>query len=785
MKFIQILVFCLTIQVIHAQTIIPVPDKKLTQAAIENKSIHELWLMRNSIFAKHGRPFKTYELHAIFMKQSWYKPNPEYDKSMLSANDVHNVDFILEQEKQLRQQDYVYMRNMKTLNYDNIYNIFQYAGFSTVEKQLIGQNGFVVLPTQQDQLFYIYENNDYLGIPSFITTDAVLQLYHLFFDKTLRTIESDFLSAKLKTLLTQLVIELNTLKTKSDNKHILEAIDFNLAYLTVPLYFLDKSDFRVAGKMKEIAEQEIENCENHEGWLTSSLFNRMMDYSQYIPRGHYTRSKVLENYFMAMMWLGNAGIEVEKKSNALSSALITYLLYEKNHDGEPLIELWKDIYEPTVFYVGLSDDTGPVEFKRELDISFPVIDNIEILDNTEKLKEIMARLPDEKISGHGEWGSQKKQFRLMGQRFIPDSYVFDRLTSDVRKKPMSLEVMAAFGNEEAYLMMMNDFASSWKSMPDYPEKMKALLNENKQLTKEDWTQNLYYHWLYNLKALYEIKDKSALPFFMTTNGWKVKTLNTALASWSELRHNTILYAKQSVAAECGGGEEEGPTVWIPEPPKGYVEPNVEFYQRMLSLMNMTKNGLEERKMLDGRLKYLGDEFIDLISFLEKIAAKEINGEKISLEEYEQIQKLGSLLNYMTLSVLADDYEDWWQLEGPDKNMPVIADVHTADFEALEVGVGKAHEIYVAVEIEGKIKLTRGAIFSFYEFYHPISDRLTDEKWQEMLNTGKAPEQPSWINYKSDQKSGKNLSPLYKPDNQYIPDSSTEPGWTIIYYDTGC
>ena len=145
-----------------------------------------------------------------------------------------------------------------------------------------------------------------------------------------------------------------------------------------------------------------------------------------------------------------------------------------------------------------------------------------------------------------------------------------------------------------------------------------------------------------------------------------------------------------------------------------------------------------------------------------------------------------MLDNLTLRVLSEEAYDWWNVEGPDKNMPVIADVHTANNLALEVGVGKAHAIYAIVEIEGKFKLTKGAIFSFYEFPWQSSDRLTDEKWQEMLQNGKAPEQPGWINYKSDLKYDKKLYPLYKPDIPEIPESSTEPGWKkIIYYDTGC
>lgn len=784
MRITKLILFLLiSINLCYGQTI-NAPERKLSQSEIKNKSVSELWILRNSIFAKYGRTFKTYELHALFMKQSWYKPSEKFKQSDLSEIDLHNINLLVNQENKLRKNDYQTIEQTKQVKFDNVYNTFQYPSFSNIEKEKLSENGFIVYPTNRDQLFHIYENNDYLGIPSFISVDAVLQLYHLYFDMTLRNIETKYLSKKLDILLDQLINELVVLQEKTPNQNIKDAIDLNLAFLGISQYFIKGGEADIKGNLKDVALQEIEKCNSHAGYQPSELLGRMFDYSQYIPRGHYTRSEELKRYFLSMMWLGNAGIEVSNEKNILSSVLITNILYTKTYQGHPLIKFWEDIYEPTVFYVGLSDDTGPIEIKQAMDVVFPSVKMIEQFDNKDKLSSLAQNLPSEKISGHGSWGGQKKQFRLMGQRFIPDSYIFHRLTSTERRMPNSLDIMAGFGNKKAYDLMMNEYKSSWAEYPTYPDTLNQIIKENNNKTKKDWTQNLYYHWLYNLISLHEIKNQADLPFFMTTDGWDIKTLNTSLASWAELRHNTILYAKQSGAAECGGDGDEI-KVWIPEPPKGYVEPNTEFYDRMLSLMNFTKQGLTERGMLDNRVKYIGNEFIDLLTFLKSISVKENNKEKLSLEEYNQIQKLGSLLDNLTLRVLSEDAYEWWQVEGPDKNMPVIADVHTADGSALEVGVGKAHAIYVIVEIEGKLKLTRGAIFSFYEFPWPSSDRLTDEKWQEMLKNGSAPEQPEWINYKSNQKQEKGLSPLYKPNIPDIPDSSTEPGWKIIYYDTGC
>jgi hypothetical protein len=38
----------------------------------------------------------------------------------------------------------------------------------------------------------------------------------------------------------------------------------------------------------------------------------------------------------------------------------------------------------------------------------------------------------------------------------------------------------------------------------------------------------------------------------------------------------------------------------------------------------------------------------------------------------------------------------------------------------------------------------GPVLSYYEFKYPMSDRLTDEKWREILESGKVPERPKWL-----------------------------------------
>ena len=50
---------------------------------------------------------------------------------------------------------------------------------------------------------------------------------------------------------------------------------------------------------------------------------------------------------------------------------------------------------------------------------------------------------------------------------------------------------------------------------------------------------------------------------------------------------------------------------------------------------------------------------------------------------------------------------------------------------------------MVTEVDGYLKLTRGATFSYFEFLHSADDRLTDEKWQAMLKAGSNPPPPNW------------------------------------------
>lgn len=636
----------------------------------------------------------------------------------------------------------------------NITNLEQFGTFSDRQKELLLQNGFFGALTSEEQLFYIYENNDYKNLPSFITTDTVMHLYHIFYDYTLRKIEKEWLFETLGQLTEEMLEHSLMLYEQLSDAKVKKAAIKNIAYFIVPAKLLGiKLPDGVPKNAQEMAEAELEKINAHSGRERSEIFPFQLDYSQYIVRGHYTRSDDYGRFFKAMMWYGQVPFPFEMYINnqlvrmdeqIIQAMLITTTLFS----DQSLIEAWDRIYSPTAFYVGSTDDLSPAQYLELIRTVFGDrfdVNDFGLDENLEKILEESRKLPEPGIKQDLEGIPCLRQFRFMGQRYIADSRILQELThfdehlpDYGRPFPKSLDLFSVLGSDRAFDILINHYHEDRK-WDKYTDKMDQMKKEFDALPLSVWQSNLYYGWLWSLKALTE-RPGDGYPQFMQTDAWQDKCLNSASASWAELRHDTILYGKQS-GAECGGGEEP------PAPPKGYVEPNIEFYTRLLWLTEYSRENLLARELIDQELASRFDYFADMLQFLIDCSQKELANQPLTNDEYDKIKIFGAEMEYISASIATDgEVGRWWEITSEtDRNMAVVADVHTSLAYALEVAVGPAAEIFVVVPIEGQLYLTRGAMFAYYEFVHPVSDRLTDEKWQQMLKEGENPPQPEWTN----------------------------------------
>src|SRR5450759_1048111 len=633
---------------------------------------------------------------------------------------------------------------------------------SEKQKALLSKNGFVATvpaPGQFREFYQIYETARYSEseIPLFVTTDAVFHSYHLIFDKMLRDLETENFLPALKDLSSAMLDATQKQLTEVKGTALEEPALRNVAFFSVACQLLGLPN-PVPAHAKSLVAAEVALIEAHAGPSISPIWDRsdlaselklIEDYSQYIPRGHYTRSEDLKRYFKAMIWFGRMSYRL-KDAFETQRALLLVNAMETAKGSAPANALWRQIYDPTSFIVGKSDDLSIYEYRG---LSVSIYGNnpktADFADNSRLNTFIQAarHLPPPKINSMWVWINQDQTdvtqgFRFMGQRFTLDEYIFQQLiwrrvgTADnPRGLPKGMDVFAAMGSKEAQQILKVAGETKYKN---YDTQMAKVQQELGSLDQATWTQNLYWSWLYAFQPQIEVKDQR-FPAFMSTQAWQRLDLNTVLGSWTELKHDTILYAKQ-VMAEMGGGEQ-------PEPPKGYVEPQPEVYARLLSLAEMTQAGLESRNLLSrttlGNLANLEG----LLKFLQAASEKELAGQGLSTDDYNRIRYIGGELEAMVLASAdpAGPGSDFRDLS--DQKAALIADVATGmdssgKLVALEEGDGQPTPIYVVLP-DQPYRVAEGAVYTYYEFPVDVSGRMTDEAWQAMVESGKNPPLPTW------------------------------------------
>jgi hypothetical protein len=619
--------------------------------------------------------------------------------------------------------------------------------FSQAQEGLLTHNGFVVSPAEYLEFFQLYEQARYAELPIFITTDSVYHVYHLLFDKVLRNLEDEQFQPDLATLSAGMLWAAQSQYEALEGTSLEEPARRNLAYFAVANRLLDP-DIAIPEVVRDDVEAELALIEAHQGFFVSPILGYEEDYSQYVPRGHYTKNEARQQYFKAMMWYGRINFRLKERGETLSALLMAQALANTQIDEQPASQIWERIYEPTSFLVGVSDDLDIYDYHPLMEEVYgPVGSDPTIFADDEKLTQFIdaaKELPPPQINSMWVWVWEDREeatqgFRFMGQRFVIDAYIFQQLMfrnvgtlADPRMLPKGLDIFCAMGSEEAYGILSEMDEPHYLN---YDRQMNKLRGEIAALETDSWTQNLYWAWLYSFHPLIEVKG-NGYPAFMRNQAWTRKDLHTALGSWTELKHDTILYAKQAYA-ELGGGPME---LELP----GYVEPNPEAFARLAALTKMTIDGLEARELLSGVDRDNLERLERLLILLKDIAEKELQGTPLNEEEQDVIHFYGGLLEGLTLAAADQDEGEGGRSFLEDEEAAVIADVATDPLgTVLEEGVGRIFEIYVVVGMEGRLYMTKGGVFSYYEFPWPMSDRLTDEAWREMLDAGQAPDRPHW------------------------------------------
>jgi hypothetical protein len=569
--------------------------------------------------------------------------------------------------------------------------------------------------------------------PTFITSDAVLDAYHHIFEGVLIELEEGEMSDQATTMARKVMwaSDAQVASLPEEGKDLARA---NVVFFGVALRIFDPE-----AKVPAYAETDIEDIialiDAASGFEFLPGFKQEEDFTQYKPRGHYTRSDELGQYFKGMMWFGRITFQ-NRFDDEARRAVLASVAMKGNQEAWDAYTSMANVID---FMVGLPDDLTPQEIMTAVEEVLGVMDEdfapLFDDDKLDELQDAIGQLRVPKISSDRvEENETILGMRVFGQRYVPDSYIFqncvydkvkleNRPIQDQRLMPSAIDVFAVLGSKEA--MDREDLDTF---APHLENQLTDLREEFDAYPDSVWSSTLYYSWLHSLKSLHESVQEERGPAFMQTRAWSAKELNAQAASWTQLTHDTILYRKQSYTTFATS---------LPPPPSDivYVEPVPILYSRLGDMVNATIDGLTSLGFESDRSYAKLRSYSGTLTMLERAAVNILEGRSPAEEDRASLKFFFNDLE--NLNKMGEGKEDTKTI--------LVSDVHTdPNFEeVLQEAVGPVRLMLVVVPTEHGNYVTVGAVFEHYEFTGPMSNRLTDEEWTAMLEDGLAPEPAPW------------------------------------------
>jgi hypothetical protein len=615
---------------------------------------------------------------------------------------------------------------------DNLSVVETIYPLSEAAKARLRASGLVALPDQDvehlSSAYFRLFGEDQISV--FITTDVALHLFHNVFDDLLAEVEKADLYDDVEWLVEQLyAASAAGYAAISETQPLCRAAArHDVLVFAVAARLLDDS-FVPPDYVEPDASQYVQKVLDY----TLTEFYPGDDYTQYEPRGHYAGDEQLERYFRAVKWLSRRIFRIEDNYypadadvELTAAALLAQLVAD-----DPAIEArWNKVYDVTRLLAGPADSITPPLVQQALDNVFGAGFTLEMLEVSANRAALRAEFQrdiyptSEIIPVPLEFPDQipPKYVQFLGERYLPDAeamqetcfpYVLERLL------PSGLDVMAT--------VLASDRAEHWLAgeIMTYPElatQLTALRAQFDGYSVADWTKSTYNGWLYSLRPLLQPMPAGA-PVFMQGTAWQDKELNTALGSWTQLRHDFILYGKQTYV----------PSPWADGP--GLVEPVPDTFDRLADLCDQVHSALDGYNMLPeihGRsLRDLATKLRAWRDYAQTVA----DGGWLSEEEQGDIHCVGLWL----LDFFAED----WGVE--EKSPLLVADVASDSNTArvLHEGTGQFNPlIIVYTPPQGDPIAGIGYIFSHYEFVESNWNRLNDAEWADRLHENPPP-RPAW------------------------------------------
>ena len=630
-----------------------------------------------------------------------------------------------------------------------------------------------------------------------ITNDLLLHSFHKLFDNTLKYYEQTISRNTIKELSQNLFEKFTKLAKDEKDENLKETYEFLSTYWAIPsILLVDKEDLEIVPHYDEdkwhwvegtvIDDEEMHNIikENAKWYLAQltpsdqELVNEILDhifdanettpdtllmsyspdfivlngilqdYTQFVPRSHYTDNAELKTYFMAMKWLMR-----EKFYFGDDKLLNTALIMVNNISDEDTIKL-SELSDKIKKLIWWDDDLTLESLSNWMkENNLNSIEKIKSI--TDEQKDELFRLVPQKIQStaystddmmHVDSDDAKDMtagFVFFGEKFTLDSYLFDLLTAgsaEVQFKYMPNKQTALIVPEilennsdaaEIVDLWMNARIAKWDVTEDselaqyssYNKvKNEAIEKIKKELENSTIMNTAYHLWLNMLWYLINKPEENA-PYFKLDPIYRLKNLVTYMGSYTELKHDTLLYVKQAYAELWWAGDWDC-SINVDPPvlpvPKWYIEADIDVINSLIALNSEVKSDFSE---LSDYVLANYTEFDEFLAHMKKILVQQMNNEIISDEEFEWMRTAYNELSKITFPL-------WNAVSQKEMRAALIADIFTSEgWNPLYEAVGRPASMLVMVDDTNWKRVARGPVFTHYEFYD--SDDVVDANWSRL------------------------------------------------------
>ena len=627
------------------------------------------------------------------------------------------------------------------------------------ELPTLATNGVAISTTRRFPSFtYGYKSIYAADLPLFISADSILHAVHRGFDDTLKQIEVAQISPDLDALLGSMR---GALSAQAAALPTDVAADLDLFLGVGQALLKGVPPTAVAGGDAAAMKKLYDGALKHEGEADIKLFGvgRLYDFSQFTPRGHYTDTPELQRYFRAMMWFGRTDLrflepdeqgQIQfRKRQVLAAIAMRQLLDAGAHARFESID-------GTIGAFAGEHDSMTV---REVDallakLGAKDLAGVDALDDATIASAIAKggfgaqRISSQiMINGTSSTLPLSSIFQLFGQRYTVDSHVFSNVVYDragggsiKRMMPDPLDVAYAAIGHDGAASLLTPQLQKYAYAPDL-ESMRIIVDAHGD---GYWEGSLATLWMSALRAMSPRAGDNAtkLPAAMQTDAWSRRVLNTQLASWSELRHDTLLYAKQSYT---GGASCEFPDA--------YVDPYPEVFARLGQLAQrggVIASTLASTQLRDQLVAYYNRVGASMAR-LEGMAKKEREGTPFSTDDLAFVNHAVAVQEFCGGGDATGWYPELFRFPGDSLTLePTIADVHTQPTDeagnpvgkVLHVGTSLPRLMVVTVDTCQGPRAYAGLASTYAERVTDNFERLTDEAWEPLATKG-VPDVP-WL-----------------------------------------